>query len=112
MAGFIVFAPHFPRSLRYCLNSSADLLQRIWPGAEASGHASIARTAALLDWLKQQQAGPDISQIHGLLTRVVDEVAAICVEVSEEIRGPQPPEPRLLADAGTQQDSAQAHRQG
>ena len=55
---------------------------------DAAIHPSLARSRALLDWLQGQPVSLDVAQIHPLLTRVVDETAAICSAVSHEIQGP------------------------
>jgi uncharacterized alpha-E superfamily protein len=90
MVAFLLFEPSFPRSLRYCLRSADGLLRRIWPneGAGSTLPPSRARVAALLQWLDAQALSLDMGQIHKLLTHVVDETAAICAHVSEEIQGP------------------------
>jgi uncharacterized alpha-E superfamily protein len=85
---FLLFETSFPRSLRYCLKSSRQLLESIWPDPEHE-HASVTRLAALLAWLDEQQAqieGHD--DIHALLTHIIDEAAAICTAVATEIQGP------------------------
>jgi uncharacterized alpha-E superfamily protein len=90
MVGFLLFEPSFPRSICYCLRSGQGLLQRIW-NASAPGeppHPSHERLEHLLGWLDQQSRTLDISQIHKLLTAVVDETTVICSSISEEIQGP------------------------
>ncbi len=90
MVAFLLFERSFPRSLYYCLRSAEDLLSRIWDGEQSLGtiHPSLVRSRALLDWLQGQPVALDVAQIHPLLTRVVDETAAICSAVSHEILGP------------------------
>ena len=86
MVAFLLFEPAFPRSLRYCLKAAADQLGRIWTEPT---HTSRARLASLIAWLESQKSEFDIGQIHPVLTYVVDESAAICVQ---DLRGdPGPP---------------------
>jgi uncharacterized alpha-E superfamily protein len=90
MVAFLLFERSFPRSLCYCLQSAEGLLGRIWNADKSHGavHPSLSRTRALLTWLQSQPVALDVTQIHPLLTRVVDETAAICMQVSNEILGP------------------------
>jgi uncharacterized alpha-E superfamily protein len=90
MVAFLLFERSFPRSLTYCLNSAEGLLARIWDGEQSRGtmHPSLVRSRALRDWLQKQPHALEVTQIHPLLTRVVDETAAICTQVSHEILGP------------------------
>ncbi|HEY6877935.1 MAG TPA: alpha-E domain-containing protein [Polyangiales bacterium] len=88
MVEFVLFEPTFPRSIQYTLKAAAEQLSRIW--TEPS-HTSRARLSSLSAWLEQQKKEFDIGQIHPVLTYVVDETAAICSRISEEIQGPQRP---------------------
>jgi uncharacterized alpha-E superfamily protein len=103
MVAFLLLEPKFPRSLYYCLESAHGLLRRIWSEHSADGreHASLGRIEALLAWLRAQGSELDLSQIHKLLTHVVDETAAICSHVGEEIQGPQ----RVAAQSQSQSQS-------
>lgn len=95
MVEFVLFETTFPRSLQYCLKAAADQLSRIWSD---SSHTSRARLASLIAWLESQRGEFDIGQIHPVLTYVVDESAAICSKLSEEIQGP--PRPPRVSDPG------------
>jgi len=97
VVSFLVFEPSFPRSLRYCLRSAASILREIWPDSEATGRASTERLQVLLRWLEGERASFDGSQIHPLLTRIVDEGIAICNDVSKEIQGPAREPSQLVA---------------
>ncbi|HEX7480940.1 MAG TPA: alpha-E domain-containing protein [Polyangiales bacterium] len=90
MVAFLLFEPSFPRSLHYCLHSGEGLLRRVWPETRADGSLSpsLARTETLVAWLQQQSKALDVAQIHKLLTHVVDETAAICSLIGQEIQGP------------------------
>ena len=94
MVEFVLFEEAFPRSIRYCLKAAGDQLGRIWTEPT---HTSRARLSSLLAWLEsQQKEGVELSQIHPLLTYVVDESAAICSRIAQEIQGPArvvPPTP-------------------
>ena len=99
MVAFLLLEPTFPRSLYYCLQSAHGLLRRIWKvESDDISHGSLVRTEALLAWLQAQGNEPELSQIHKLLTHVVDETSAICSQVSHEIQGP----PRAVAQAQVQ----------
>ena len=109
MVSFVLFEPDFPRSIRYTLKAAIEQLSRIW--SEPS-HTSRARLSSLLAWLESQATELEIGQIHPVLTYVVDETAAICGRISEEIQGP----PRVArkvdgeppAQAQSQSQSAQS----
>ena len=88
VAAFLVFENSFPRSLRYCLRSAEATLREIWPDSHAGTHASTDRLKTLLRWLDEQRVGFDGSQIHELLTHIVDETTSVCIEVGREILGP------------------------
>jgi uncharacterized alpha-E superfamily protein len=84
LISFLLFESSFPRSLHYCLRSCRAILRDIWPKAE---HASTARLEALIAWLEQQR-GRVGSDIHALLTHIIDETAEVCTRISTEIQGP------------------------
>ncbi len=94
MVEFVLFEPDFPRSIQYTLKAAADQLGRIW---SEPTHSSRARLSSLLAWLESQRSELEISQVHAVLTYVVDETSAICSRISEEIQGP--PHPRSEAPA-------------
>lgn len=100
VAQFLLFEPAFPRSLRYCLRSARSLLAEIWPEAIAEPVAepmrssvverrSPRRTAELCELLDDRaKTFGTVNGIHELLTTVVDEIGAICMQISSEIQGP------------------------
>jgi uncharacterized alpha-E superfamily protein len=88
VVSFLVFENSFPRSLRYCLRSSEGILREIWPESPAGSRASTDRLQRLLRWLDAQRASFDGAQVHSLLTHLVDETTAVCIDVSREILGP------------------------
>jgi uncharacterized alpha-E superfamily protein len=91
MVEFLLFEPSFPRSLSYCLKSAHGLLRRVWrdPMDDVEEHESLYLLGALLEWMGAQEAQLDLSLMHQLLTRVVDDASMICDRVCDEIRGPQ-----------------------
>jgi uncharacterized alpha-E superfamily protein len=100
VAQFLLFEQAFPRSLRYCLRSARSLLFEIWPEAMPEPVAqpmrssvverrSPRRTAELCDWLDDRaKTFASVNDIHEVLTTVVDEIGAICMQISSEIQGP------------------------
>lgn len=88
MVQFLLLSPAFPRSLAYCLKSSKSILECIWEEPLKS-HASAQSLTALLSWLEHKGVGLELSDIHSVLTHVVDETALICSLVSKEIQGPE-----------------------
>ncbi|MCC7054593.1 MAG: alpha-E domain-containing protein [Gemmatimonadaceae bacterium] len=87
VAAFLSFEPLFPKSIAYCLHEARGRFAVIRPPvqAELPGGASQARLAALEEWLAAHASGESGDDIHGILTHVVDEIAAICSEVSREL---------------------------
>jgi uncharacterized alpha-E superfamily protein len=88
MVEFVLFEPTFPRSLLYCLRAAGELVKRIWAPGESVGRASIARLDALGAWLEAQMDEFDLSHVHPVLTRVVDDTATVCSHIMREIKGP------------------------
>ena len=101
VAQFLLFEPAFPRSLRYCLRSACSLLSEIWPlepqpepvaqpmRSSIVDRRSPKRTAELCEYLDDRaKAFAGVNGIHELLTTVVDETGAICMQISAEIQGP------------------------
>jgi uncharacterized alpha-E superfamily protein len=86
VASFLLLDPSFPRSLRYCLKSAHRILGEIWP--EPLERPSIAHAAALLSALPPKTLSFEGSDVHELLTHIVDETSEICSLVSTEIQGP------------------------
>jgi uncharacterized alpha-E superfamily protein len=101
VAQFLLFEPAFPRSLRYCLRSARSILSEIWPSdattepvaqpmrSSVVDRRSPRRTEDLCDWLDERaKTFASVNGIHELLTTVVDEIGAICMQISAEIQGP------------------------
>lgn len=82
--------PRFPRSIGFALDAAAAQLDAIRSRAqiELPGRRAQQRLLELHTWLAG--CGPEQSidgDIHEVLTRVVDEVHAICAEVAIEFLG-------------------------
>lgn len=112
VAQFLLFEPAFPRSLRYCLRSAKSLLAEIWPETEPVEQplrSSVVerraprRTAELCDWLDDRaKTFASVNGIHEVLTTVVDEIGAICTQISSEIQGPVRAKPATQSQTQTQ----------
>jgi uncharacterized alpha-E superfamily protein len=102
MVEFVLFEPGFPRSIRYCLKAACEQIARIW---NEPSHTSRGRLASLLAWLDSQEQEVELGQIHPVLTYVVDETAAICSRISEEIQGPKIAPPPADEPAPSQSQS-------
>ena len=85
VATFLMLEQRFPRSLVFCLQEADQRLASIRsPGDEAFPPLRCqARLAALATFFASRRA-PD-EDLHALLTHVVDETAAICGELHEEL---------------------------
>lgn len=102
VASFLIGEPRFPRSLRYCIRSAYERLCAIRPPEAAAlpGEAVLRRLRALdahLSGLGDAALPPEA--VHGLLVRVIEETAAICTGVEEELLGAAPPRPGAEAAA-------------
>jgi uncharacterized alpha-E superfamily protein len=89
MVEFILFETGFPRSLLYSLRAASDNLRRIWEEPEPATRASLKRLETLIAWMQAQIDAFDLGRIHQLLTHVVDETAAVSMQIAEEIQGPK-----------------------
>jgi uncharacterized alpha-E superfamily protein len=109
IASFLVFDRRFPRSLRYCLTTARRIITDIWPGTEEGGpgHAAYARCDALAGWLDARESTATPATIHDLLTHVVDQTAAICSDIGQEILGPPRPEPTVAGQTQSQTQAGQ-----
>jgi uncharacterized alpha-E superfamily protein len=90
VASFLIFERDFPRSLRFCLDAAADrFFQHIRPSGQPHlpGAATAARLTGLAAWLRARAGEPLPADVHELLTHVVDEVAAACNLLSQELFG-------------------------
>jgi uncharacterized alpha-E superfamily protein len=99
VAAFLVLDPDFPRSIRFAVEVAHGRLARIRPSGAVGrpGAESLERVRALDAWMIEQRA-PAVgagASLHELLTRVVDETAAICDAIGRELLGQAPvaPEP-------------------
>ena len=113
MVEFLLLSREFPRSLNYCLRSSLSILRQIWPD-QNPGRGSIATLADLILWLEAETDNEafELSEIHRVLTHVVDQAAVVCGQVSEEIQGPKtvresmlPPAPKADTSTSSQVQS-------
>ncbi|MES1171846.1 MAG: alpha-E domain-containing protein [Bacteroidota bacterium] len=88
VVSFLLLEPAFPRSLRYCARSALEVMRRIWPerdGQVAAG--AIARMVELDRWLGEHEEDSLPTNIHGLLTRVVEDISMVCGEVQQGLEG-------------------------
>ena len=88
VAAFLLFEADFPRSIRFCLDAASDrFFQHIRPAHQPSlpGAGTAARLSALAAWLRQRAAEPLPTDVHELLTHVVDEAGAIGNLLSSEL---------------------------
>lgn len=100
LIAFLVWEPGFPRSLRYCLKSARSILTDIWPERDGRAKEATQRLDTLLRWLDEQRAHiSEGADVHGLLTRIVDEASAICNWVSATLTG-APALPAAASAAG------------
>jgi uncharacterized alpha-E superfamily protein len=95
VAAFLMFEPRFPRAVRHCLRRARETLLQIRPsGGPLPPLRAIQRLTALESWLDERAKMPlDTALVHEILTEVVDETDAACIEVSEELLGAAPPRP-------------------
>jgi uncharacterized alpha-E superfamily protein len=101
VANFLLLEPKFPRSVRYCLQGAGERLCSICPPDrdELPGARSLKRLLRLDVWLRDVRLSrADPSALHEVLTQVVDETAAVCHGLAEELLG-QPPAPPLARGA-------------
>ncbi len=96
VASFLVLEPNFPRSVRFAIAAAYERLARIRP-ADAVGRPgaeSLERLRLLGSWIAEQRATAlEPGAIHDLLTHVVDETAAICHGIGQELLGEEPAVP-------------------
>jgi uncharacterized alpha-E superfamily protein len=89
VASFLIFEPHFPRSIRYALHAALWRLNEIRPPSDPAlpGAQTHERLKALEHWLRGQRPAMKPSSVHPLLTQVVDETAEICNMMRQELLG-------------------------
>jgi uncharacterized alpha-E superfamily protein len=95
VASFLVLDAEFPRSVRFAIAAAYRRLARIRPpdAIGAPGAACLERLRTFDAWIAgQRPAALSETGIHDLLTRVVDETAAICDAIGRELLGHEPAE--------------------
>ena len=134
VAAFLIFERDFPRSLLYCLEASSDrFFEHIRPADQPSlpGAETAARLHGLTAWLRDRArqatertplpldgtdpltpVGKPLAEgIHGMLTHVVDETAAVCDGLSRELFGYPVEAPPVTAAPASEAPAANAMRQ-
>lgn len=89
VAAFLLFESRFPRSVRYCVQSAHRYLRQLCPPGSQGlpGQESLARITPLLERLSAESLSASGDTVHGLLTHVVQETAALCDLLSWEYFG-------------------------
>lgn len=90
---FLVGERRFPRSVAYCTRGAFETLRRIRPPEQAArpGARAWERVHDLDDWITQVTSEPiEAGAVHGVLTRVVDDVHATLDLLAIEMFGAQP----------------------
>jgi uncharacterized alpha-E superfamily protein len=90
VAAFLIHDPRFPRSIGFALDAAAGRLAAIRPleQSELPGRAAQKRLLELHGWLTTHEPEQLVDGgIHDVLTRVVDEVHAICADIAVELLG-------------------------
>ena len=87
VASFLSFEPLFPKSITYCLHEALARYAVIRPPEQVDlpGGQSWGRLKALDRWVSERAGEGADGDIHGTLTHVVDEIAAICTGLSREL---------------------------
>jgi uncharacterized alpha-E superfamily protein len=90
VAAFLIQDPRFPRSIGFALDAAAARLAAIRPAAQSElpGRHAQQRLLELHEWLTTCEPERLVDGgIHEVLTRVVDEVQAICAGIGVELLG-------------------------
>ena len=89
VARFLISEHAFPRSIRYCVHSAYDRLCAIRPPEqhELPGGRTLERLRVLDTWVTARTSEPLGTNVHDLLTHVVDEVHEICGTLGKELLG-------------------------
>jgi uncharacterized alpha-E superfamily protein len=90
VAAFLIQDPRFPRSIGFAIDAAASRLAAIRPVAQSElpGRQGQQRLLELHAWLSACEPEQLVDGgIHAVLTRVVDEVHAICADVGVELLG-------------------------
>src|SRR5215813_3257085 len=93
VAKFLLLEPKFPRSVRYCLQGAGERLSIICAPhpEELPGSRTRKRLQFLDQWLRHVKLShTDPEALHQALTQVVDETAAVCNGLGEELLGQGP----------------------
>ncbi|MEI7703157.1 MAG: alpha-E domain-containing protein [Deltaproteobacteria bacterium] len=92
VARFLVVDPMFPRSVRFSLRAAVSRFERLRPPDQPDlpGARSAVRLRALADWVAALDRDFALSALHGILTHVVDESAAIAGVIGSELLGYAP----------------------
>jgi len=111
VAAFLILEPRFPRSVRYGVHKSGQILGDILRPADGAspGGQSLERLQALDLWLLHTASGSlETERVHEMLTHVVDETAAVCEGIQQELLsyGASPP----AAEKETGSAPGTAHR--
>ena len=90
VASFLFGEPQFPRSVRYCVRSAYERFCAIRPPARADlpGAQTYERLLALDEWHSLKLKDPlDLTQLHEMLTHVVNESGETCNSLATELFG-------------------------
>jgi uncharacterized alpha-E superfamily protein len=89
VASFLIFEEVFPKSIAYSIHEAWCRFAVIRPPEQADlpGGMTQERLHALDRWVSEHALHGTGGDIHGLLTHVVDEIAAICTGLSRELFG-------------------------
>jgi uncharacterized alpha-E superfamily protein len=87
VAGFLILEPNFPRSILFCLHQAYERLANIRsPTDPVLPRLESQRRLSLLEgFLLEESTQLDSTNLHELLTRVVEETATICAELGTEL---------------------------
>ncbi len=87
VAGFLILEPNFPRSILFCLHQAYQRLANIRsPSDPVLPRLESQRRLHLLEgFLLEESAQLDSTNLHELLTRVVEETATICADLEREL---------------------------
>lgn len=90
VAAFLIQDTRFPRSIGFALEAALERLAALRPAGSSKlpGERSQRRLNELHEWLAAREPEELLSsEIHGVLTRVVDEVHGICQAIGAEFLG-------------------------
>jgi len=89
VAAFLFGEPRFPRSIAYCVRSAYDRLNSLVAAEKgAPGQSALVRLHALDEWVRATSSAPlKATELHVMLTHVVDESAAVFELIGTELLG-------------------------